>query len=91
MHDKNVRNGERWREIFTLFTVQATRRIEGEEGQSVQGRWSATGKGGYVIIAGKVWQKSLLMRDKGSRKFIERHVIRENEERAGKNIRSERN
>lgn len=28
--------------------------IEGEEGQSVQGRWSATGKGGYDIIAGKV-------------------------------------
>lgn len=91
MHDKNVRNGERWREIFILFTLQATRRIEGEEGQSVQGRWSATGKGGYDIIAGKVWQKSLLMRDNGSRKFIERHVIRENEERVGKNIRSERN
>ena len=37
-----------------FFTLQATRRIEGEEEQSIQGRWSATGKGGYVIIAGKV-------------------------------------
>lgn len=54
MRDKNVRNGEKWREIFILFTLQATRRIEGEEEQSIQGRWSATGKGGYVIIAGKV-------------------------------------
>ena len=54
MRDKNVRNGERWRGIFILFTLQVSRRIEGEEGQLVQGRWSATGKGGYVIIAGKV-------------------------------------
>lgn len=54
MCDKNVRNGERWRGIFILFTLQVTRRIEGKEEQSIQGRWSVTGKGGYVIIAGKV-------------------------------------
>ena len=48
---ETARDGE---EFSFFFTLQVTRRIEGEEGQSVQGRWSATGKGGYVIIAGKV-------------------------------------
>lgn len=48
-------------------------------------------QGGICYNSRKSLAKSLLMRDKGSRKFIERHVIRENEERAGKNIRSERN
>ena len=80
---KMSETGEDGSEFSFISNGAKHRDFRGDEARQAEGR--------YVIIAGIVRKKSSPVRDRGSRKSIERHVIREDEERAGKNIRSERN